>query len=175
MTAPKMKDLFSALSCDMQSSDEMQAYAERHGIRAAPHLTVDDDEIASLIVEHLTPRIEGKTIVEIGGGIGLLSLHMAAVAKRVFCIEANPMWSATFTELLLRRKPKNLSFLFGAADEFVGYIKGDIALVCTHSDVAGMKAIGSNFARTVIELYGEMIAANPGAFDPWARRARSMA
>lgn len=85
------------------------------------------------------------------------------------------MWSMMFTELLLRKKPKNLSFLFGAADEFVGYIKGDISLVCTHSDVAGMKAIGSNFAPTVIELYGEMIEANPGAFDRWASTARNTA
>jgi hypothetical protein len=29
-----------------------------------------------------------------------------------------------------------MSYLFGASDEFVGGIRGDVAVVCTHSDVA---------------------------------------
>lgn len=153
-------------------SEALAACCERHNVRSAPFLTVADDETASLLARHLAPRITGKTIVEIGGGIGLLSLHMAQVAKRVYCIEANPVWSFAFTELLLERKPKNLSFLFGAADEFIGCIKADVTVVCTHSDVQGMTLVGRQFSPNVIEVYGELVEANPAAFDAFARQAR---
>lgn len=146
-------------------------FAERHNIRSATILTVTDAETAVLIAERLAPRIEGKTVVEIGGGIGLLSLAMATTAERVFCIEANPMWAVYFTQTLLERKRKNISFLFGAADEFVGYIRADVAVICTHSDVEGMRLIGAQFAE-VVDVYGEMVDENPDAFDPDARRMR---
>lgn len=158
----------------MEASKASHAYSERHGIRSAGVLTVSDDETAGLIAEHLAPRIEGKTVVEIGGGIGLLSMHLGLTARRVFCIEANPMWSWTFAECLLRHKPKNVSFLFGAADEFAGLIRADVALFCTHSDVSGMTAVASRFAPTVIDIYGELIAANPAAFDETARHLRGL-
>lgn len=150
----------------------LDAFAERHGIAAAPNLTITDDETASLIVARLEPRIAGKTVVEIGGGIGLLALHMATVAKRVYCIEGNPMWSFTFAELLLKRKPKNLSYLFGAADEFVGAIRGDVAIVCTHSGLSSMMATAKRFAPVAVDFYGELVEANPKAFDPFASQAR---
>lgn len=158
----------------MEGSDASLAYSERHGIASAAVLTVLDDNHAILIAEHLRPRIEGKTVVEIGGGIGLLAMHMGHIAKRVYCIEANPMWSWTFAEVLLHMKPRNVSFLFGAADEFVGAIKGDVAIYCTHSDVTGMGLVAAQFAPTVIDFYGELIASNPGAFDKTARTLRGL-
>jgi hypothetical protein len=97
---------------------------------------------------------------------------MGAVAQRVYCIEANPLWSMSFAQFLLEKKPRNVSFLCGAADEFLGCIKGDVAVICTHSDVAAMKLVGAQFAKTVIDVYGEMIDENPQAFDPWARSVR---
>jgi hypothetical protein len=153
----------------------LERFAERHNIRAAPNLTVTDFETAVMIADRLAPRIEGKIVVEIGGGIGMLSVAMGAIAKRVYCIEANPIWSMTFAQFLLERKPKNVSFLCGAADEFLGCIRGDVATICTHSDVAGMKLVGAQFAPTVIDVYGEMTDANPEGFDPWARSARALA
>lgn len=83
------------------------------------------------------------------------------------------MWSWTFAQVLLQSKPKNASFLFGSADEFVGCIKADIAIVCTHSDVQGMKLVAQQFAPVVVDVYGEVIEANPAAFDPFAREARN--
>jgi predicted RNA methylase len=163
---------FSDVYEAMAKSASLDAFSERHNINSAAVLTVIDDETAALIAERLAPRIENKTVVEIGGGIGLLSLHMACIAKRVYCIEANPMWSWTFAQVLLDRKPKNASFLFGSADEFVGCIKADIAIICTHSDVEGMKLVGRQFAPVVVDVYGELIDANPEAYDPVARRAR---
>lgn len=158
----------------MEGSDAALAYSDRHGIASAAVLTVTDDETASMIAEYLAPRIEGKTVVEIGGGIGLLALCMGDIAKRVYCIEANPMWTATFVAALLKFKQKNVSFLFGAADEFVGCIKADVAVICTHSDVSGMKLVAAQFAPVVIDVYGELIASNPEGFDKLAAALRAM-
>ena len=166
------RDRFGGMDSTTEERLALEAFSRRHGIAAAPNLTVLDDEIASLIVERLEPRIAGKTIVEIGGGIGLLSLHMATVAKKVYCIEANPLWAFTFAELLLKRKPKNLSYLFGSADEFVGDIRGDLAIVCTHSGLASMMSAAKQFAPIALDFYGELVEANPQAFDSFARQAR---
>lgn len=132
-------------------------YAHKHDVNSAPILTVRDDEMADALAAYLAPRIEGRVVVEIGGGIGLLALHMGQYAKRVYCIEANPFWSWTFAALLLAKKPKNVSFLFGAADEFAGQLRADVALFCTHSDAAGMAETASRFSRTVIDVYSELV------------------
>jgi precorrin-6B methylase 2 len=159
---------------EMEGSEPAQAFSERHGIASAAVLTVTDDETAVAIAEYLAPRIEGKTVVEIGGGIGLLALYMGDIAKRVYCIEANPMWTSVFISGLIKFKQKNVSFLFGAADEFVGCIKADVAVICTHSDVSGMKLIAAQFAPEVIDVYGELIIANPEGFDKLASTLRAM-
>lgn len=158
----------------MEGSETSEAYSERHGVNSAAVLTVLDDEAAGLLAEHLAPRIEGKTVVEIGGGIGLLAMHMGMIARRVYCIEANPMWSWTFAQVLLANKPRNVSFLFGAADEFLGAIKGDVAIYCTHSDVTGMGLVAAQFAPVVIDVYGELIKDAPDKFDSLACELRAM-
>jgi tRNA G37 N-methylase Trm5 len=163
-----------AIYSAMEGSDASLDYSERHGIASAACLTVLDDETAGLIAEHLAPRIEGKTVIEIGGGIGLLSLHLGQFAKRVYCIEANPMWSWTFAGVLLHTKPKNVSYLFGSADEFLGVVKGDVAIYCTHSDVMGMRLVAAQFAPLVIDVYGEIIKGAPHHFDEVARTLREM-
>jgi predicted RNA methylase len=140
-----------------EGSDVIEAYRARHGVRSAGILTVYSDETADLIASHLAPRIEGRVVVEVGGGIGLLACHMARYAKRVWCIEADPNWAPAFIVALMRERPKNLSYLFGAASEFYGTIRGDVALFCTHSDAAGMHEIGTHFAREVIDVYGEIV------------------
>lgn len=169
-----VQQMTNAIYNAMEDSDASMAYSDRHGIAAQAVLTVTDDETAALIALHLAPRIEGKTVVEIGGGIGLLALHMGHIAKRVYCIEANPMWSWTFTVALLNQKPRNVSFLFGAADEFIGMIKGDVAVICTHSGLQSMKLVGAQFAPSVIDVYGEIIKGNPDGFDKFAREMREV-
>lgn len=171
-TVPEFQRDLNAVYEAMEGSEVSLDYSERHNINSAAILTIIDDETAGLIAESIAPRIEGKTVVEIGGGIGLLALHMGQYAKRVYCIEANPMWSWVFTTTLLSQKPKNVSFLFGAADEFLGTIKGDVAIYCTHSDVTGMGLVAGQFAPVVIDFYTEMIARNPEAFDPLASQLR---
>jgi hypothetical protein len=140
-----------------EGNEMLEDYRERHGIRSAGILTVYSDETADLIARHLAPRIEGRTVVEVGGGIGLLACHMAHYAKRVYCIEADPNWAPAFIVALMKGKPKNLSYLFGAASEFYGTIRGEVALFCTHSDASGMREIGTHFAREVIDVYGEIV------------------
>lgn len=143
----------------MEGSEPMMDYSERHGVNACAVLTLYDDETAALVAESIADRIRGRTVVEVGGGIGLLAFHMARHAKRVYCIEANPMWSWTFANVLLYRKPVNVSYLFGAAQEFAGTIKGNVALFCTHSDAAGMARVGAMFAPVVIDVYREHVRA----------------
>ena len=170
----QIDELLDAVYSAYEGSGMMADYSERHGIASAAVLTVLDDDHASLIAEHLRQRIEGKTVVEIGGGIGLLALHMGTVAKRVHCIEANPMWSWIFAGLLLEKKPKNVSFLFGAADEFLGAIRGDVAIYCSHSDVTGIGLVAAQFAPEVIDVYGELIRDHPEQFDKTASGLRAM-
>jgi predicted RNA methylase len=167
--------MLSEIRRTIEATESYAAYVERHNIRSAANLTVTDAEIAALIAERLAPRIAGRTVVEIGGGIGLLSLYMGTVARRVYCIEAKPMWAMVFTEIFLGMKPKHVSYIFGAADEFVGCIKADVAVICTHSDIEGLKLAGRQLATEVIDVYGEMIEANPQAFDPLARQMRPFA
>lgn len=173
--AEDIKYLLRHASREIEDSGAAQAYFDRHGIDAASFLTVADDETAGLLAEHLSPRIRGRVVVEIGGGIGLLALHLSAFAKRVFCIEANPMWATSFVATFFDVKPKNVSYLFGAADEFAGLIHGDVALFCTHSGVASMTAAAKLFAPTVIDVHGEIIAKNPGKFNELAVILRDLA
>jgi len=169
-----LHDIIGDVYNAMEGSQAMSDCMGRHGISSAAVLTVLDDEHAGLIAEHLRPRIEGKTVVEIGGGIGLLALHMGHIAKRVYCIEANPIWSWLFAGVLLEKKPRNVSFLFGAADEFLGCIRGDVSVYCTHSDVTGMGLIAAQFAPIVVDVYGEIIKTSPESFDETARMLRAM-
>jgi hypothetical protein len=171
---PSFAEMIPPLIKMMEEWPETQAYDERHRITAAPILTILDDEHAGLIAAHLAPRITDKVVIEIGGGIGLLACHLGLYAKRVFCIEVNPVWSWSFLMMLYAHKPQNVSFLFGAADEFVELIRGDVALFCTHSGVAAMTHTARRFAPTVIDFYGEVIGGNPSKFDRLAQALRAV-
>lgn len=171
---PELAELMKQAACVMQVSDLVAAFAARHGVHAAPVLTVCDDALAAGLAYALAPRIRGKTVIEIGGGIGLLACHLADYAERVWCVEANPVWSSAFVTLLLKTKPKNLSYLFGAADEFAGVLKTDIALFCSHSGLDSMKEAGRLFAPSVIDVYGELIERNPEKFDGLAVKLRAV-
>jgi len=171
----EIKELLDEHYNAFEGSETMMEFTERHNIQSQAVLTVNTDETASLMAEYLRPQIEGKTVIEIGGGIGLLAIYMGYIAKRVYCIEANPVWSSVFLCTLLKHKPKNVSFLFGAADEFLGSFKGDVALFCTHSGVESMRLAAQQFAPIVIDVHGQMIAENPEAFDKFARKMRLVA
>lgn len=158
MSVPhELGDLLDQVYEAYEGNEMLEEYLVRHGINSAGILTVTTDDTADLIARHLAPRIEGRTVIEVGGGIGLLALHMGRYAKRVWCIEADPNWSWTFAAVLLAQKPKNVSYLFGSADQFYGTIRADVALFCTHSDARGMREVGEHFAPEVIDVYGEIV------------------
>jgi hypothetical protein len=170
-----MQEMIERIYNAREGSEVLEDYMDRHGVQSAGILTVYDDETAGLLADHLRPRIEGKTVVEIGGGIGLLACHLGAYAKRVYCIEANPDWSFAFVEILLAIKPKNVSYLFGAADEFSGMFGADVAIICTHSGLEAMKRSALMFAPEVIDVYGELIKLDPERFDSLAQKLREIA
>jgi SAM-dependent methyltransferase len=134
----------------------MHAYHERHGTQSACILTVTDDETAGAIVDYLRPRIDGRVVVEIGAGIGLLACHLATVARRVYAIEVDPAWTSCFLAALYAEKPPNLTFIFGRAEDSPP-IAADIALFCTHSGHDAMYRAASRFAPTIIDVYREIM------------------
>lgn len=146
-------------------SDLVSRFHDRHEIDSLLILTVGSYYGAQAEVQKLIPQIEGKTVVEIGAGVGMLALQMARYASHVFAIEADPAWSWVFTNCLYAIKPPNLTWIFGRAQDMVGLIHADIAVVYTRSDVKGMGAVARHMAPVLIrgplvsleERYQEMM------------------
>ena len=141
----------------MEGSDEANRYSELHGIDSLAILTVYDDETASLVASHLERRVRHKTVIEIGGGFGLLAMHLSEYAKHIYVVEANPVWTSVYVAFLHRHKPPNVTFIFGSAEELAGRVKGDLAIFCTHSDASGMREAGLMLAPECIDVYGEIL------------------
>ena len=139
----------------LDGSETVRAYHDRHETQSACILTVTDDEKADAIVSYLAPRIAGKVVVEVGAGIGLLACHLATVARRVYAIETDPAWTDIFLAMLYHRKPPNLTFIFGRAED-APHIAADVALFCTHSGHTALWQVASRFAPTVIDVYAEI-------------------
>lgn len=145
----------------LSGSEVVRDYHDRHGTESALILTVIDDDHARNITEQLRDRVEGKVIVEVGAGIGLLACHLATVARRVYAIDTDPAWASSFLAVLYKTKPRNLTFIFGLAEE-APPIAADVALFCTHSGHAALYRAASRFAPTIIDVYAEIL----GAHDP---------
>lgn len=137
----------------MQSTFAESAAEERydaaHGVHSKHWLTILRPEDAAWIVERLGERIAGKTVVEIGAGIGVLAVEMAKVAKRVFAIESDPKWGVVFACHMYRNKPTNLTWILDSAERVVDLIRGDIAVVVTGSDDVNLRALAARFAPDV--------------------------
>src|SRR5690349_5042628 len=144
----------------MDGNPMLEGYHERHGTESAVILTNYEDERPALIAEYLSERIEGKIVVEIGAGIGLLACHLAQYARRVYAIEVDPMWSSCFLEFLYKKKPANLTFIFGKAEE-APPIAADVAIFCTHSGRESLYRAAAQFAPEVIDVYAELLKDDP--------------
>lgn len=151
--------------------DDMEEYARRHKIDSLDVLTVYDDKTASEVAAFLQPRIKDKVVVEIGAGIGLLACHLAIYAKHVYAIEANPIWASCFAVALLKQKPINCTYILGAASEMNGLLRADVALFCTHSGAASMRASGLLFAGEVIDVYKDLMGDKIDSFADAIRQA----
>lgn len=172
MSEPAVFDTAAMLSTYYEAAngnEMMERYHERHGTQSAAILTVFDDERAAQVADYLRPIVEGKVVVEIGAGIGLLACHVAMDAKRVYAIELDPAWTSTFLAVLYARKPKNLTFIFGAAED-APPIAADVAYFCTLSGHAAMYQAASRFAPRIVDVYADLLNMKPGDSWPLWRR-----
>lgn len=128
-------------------------YRDRHETESACILTITSVEQASRVVAWIDDRIKGKTIVEVGAGVGIFALALAKRAAHVYAIESDPCWTWAFVQHLYETKPSNLTWIFGQAEELRGRIGGDIAIVLTRSGIPRMRKIARFFAPEVIMLY----------------------
>lgn len=134
----------------------IENYHLRHSTESAMILTNYDDERASYIADYLRERTEGKLVVEIGAGIGLLACHVALNARKVYAIEVDPAWTSAFLGYLYHYKPANLTFIFGRAED-APPICADVAFFCTHSGRESMYRAATKFAPEVIDVYAELL------------------
>ena len=124
----------------------VETYHARHGTPSLLILTVCDKRTARREARKLRALISGKVVVEVGAGVGLLSIAMAEHAKHVFAVEVDPSWSWCFVDHLYKKKPANLTFIFGDARTLIGRLQADVAVVYTRSGQHTMKEIASRLA-----------------------------
>jgi hypothetical protein len=142
--------LIELLYESLDGNPAVENFHERHEIDSLLILTVGNWYAAQAEVQKLIPDITGKTVVEIGAGVGMLALQMARYAKHVWAIEADPGWNMVFTRCLYALKPVNLTWIFGRAQELVGVLKADVAVVYTRSDIKGMGVVAAQMAPVLI-------------------------
>lgn len=157
MSATTIQESLTAYYEALDHHPLVDTYHERHGLESACILTNYDDEHAGLVADYLRGRVAGKIVVEVGAGIGLLACHVAADAKRLYAIEMDPAWSSVFVWQLYAKKPTNLTFIFGKAEE-APPIAADVAFFCTHSGQESLTRAASRFAPVVIDVYAELLA-----------------
>lgn len=134
----------------LEGCEDVLKYHELHGTPSLLILTQHSPEIAAASVAMFAEKIRGKTVIEIGAGVGFLAIEMAKVAKSVIAFEIDPAWSWIFTRSLYLHKPTNLTWVFGSAANFVGTIRADVAVIFTCSGVDEMRTLGEMFAKEVL-------------------------
>jgi hypothetical protein len=93
--------------------------------------------------------------------VGFLAIEMARHASSVVAIESDPGWSWVFTQTLYRKKPPNLTWIFGTAESVADMVRGDVAIICTRSGHRAMRAVAERMAPRVHFVLGEPVA-SPG-------------
>jgi len=133
-----------------EGSETMEAYHSLHEIESLAILTITNPYAATREVDRYASRIRGKTVIEVGAGVGFLAIEMARFAKQVYAIEADPAWNWVFTECLYQKKPKNLTWIFGAAETVAPFLRGDVAVVFTGSGHRAMLEVAERMCPEVI-------------------------
>ena len=133
-----------------EGSEDVEAYHQRHGTQSLCILTVCDKRSAMKEAESLLYEIYGKTVIEIGAGVGLLAIYMARVAKHVYAIEVDPAWSWAFTRELYRKKPENLTWIFGTAESVAPWLRGDVAIIYTRSGQGAMESVAKRMCPKTV-------------------------
>lgn len=161
-----MNDTIDKIYELQDGSEKVQSFVDRHDIASFGILTVLNEQDARECVMPFLDEIGGKTVVEIGAGVGYLALELARWAKRVYAIESDPAWTWTFTKHLYLRKPKNLTWIFGTAESVAPMIRADVAVIRTRSGVREMVAVAGKMApRIVLSCCEEPVCQNTGHPD----------
>ncbi len=156
---PTLKQLVESWYMALDGNAAVEDYHARHGTKSQCILTNYEDEHAALVAGYLSDRVTGKIVVEIGAGIGLLACHVAAAARRIYAIDVDPAWTGVFVWSLYEKKPPNLTFIFGKAEE-APPIAADVAFFCTHSGRESLHRAATRFAPVVIDVYAELMKDN---------------
>lgn len=132
----------------MDGPTDADVYHGREGTDSACILTVTNQADAFRIVAGFREYIFGKTVVEIGAGVGALSVEMARSAAKVWAIENDPAWTYAFVKCLYKSKPTNLHWIFAPADEIP--ITADVAVIRTCSGARSMLASARKKAPLIV-------------------------
>lgn len=143
----------NAIYEDLDGYAAAEKFHAKHMTPSCEVITISDRQQVKNILSQIKKDIEGKIIVEIGAGVGLLALGMATIAKEVYAIESDPAWSWAFTKILYGIKQPNLTFIFGKAETMIGKLKVDVAIIVTRSGHAELQSIGRQLANKVIDVY----------------------
>lgn len=133
-----------------EGSESVEEYHQRHGTKSLAILTIYSQYAATREVDRFAYRLRGKTVVEIGAGVGFLGIEMARFAKQVYSIEVDPAWAWVFTEYLYQKKPRNLTYIFGMAETVSDILRGDIAVIFTHSGIEAMEKVALKMCPEII-------------------------
>ena len=143
--------------CSRRQADivtfERRRYQERMGVKAAHICTIVRPENTRWMMAKMLPRIAGKVVVEIGAGLGILAVEMARHASRVFAIDSDPQFTASFADALYQKRPPTLTWIFDTAEGVIASglasaMKADIAVVVTGSDEAGLCKLAQAFVAS---------------------------
>ena len=87
--------------------------------------------------------------------VSILSIFAArAGAKHVYAIEVDPAWTWAYLKHLYEKKPTNLTWIFGRAEDVADHIKADVAVIATRSGHAAMHAVAERIAPLVLHVHG---------------------
>lgn len=144
-----INELIGLQSMVLEAPDQVD-YDKRHGINAKHYLTMTQPSDTDWIIARVKDRIEGRVVVEIGAGAGVLALELAKYAAHVYAIEADPVWSFAFTRHLYSVKPPNLTWILDRAENLVNVISGSVVIVSTGSDEVALRELAEQFGPEVI-------------------------
>jgi tRNA G37 N-methylase Trm5 len=150
VTTENIGDRIDMVYDALEGCEDLLRYHNEHGTPSLLILTQFNPGVAREAARLLRPDIEGKRVVEVGAGVGLLAIEMAKVAASVVAIEVDPAWSWVFTRSLYRHKPPNLTWIFGTAESVAEWVRGDVAVVFTRSGQREMEAVARRMAPKVL-------------------------
>jgi hypothetical protein len=150
-----MGTCLNAIYQDIEGLKSAEEFHAKHMTPSCGVITVFQKKRVMDIMNIISSSIYGKTVVETGAGVGLLAIAMATISEKVYAIESDPAWSWAFTKIMYEIKPPNLTFIFGKAENMVGILKADVAVIVTRSGHKEMQNVARQLADKVIDVYQE--------------------